>query len=165
MLQARRHQKGIPMPLEILAPMVVVGIAAMYFLVRNFANSPERLLNNEDQVSDIFRLDYPTAMPAGKLLIAADHRSAILPLSQPHGHIGLVLVMGSKHVTRLLGGRDIRRIAKADKCALELYLNDFTLPEITMHFSTGSKRDHAMDTIVEHVEYVDNPPRKPETMA
>ncbi|MGB7288302.1 MAG: hypothetical protein WBC71_15350, partial [Salaquimonas sp.] len=119
--------------------LVVFGIAIAVFMVHFLANTSERLLQNEQEILEIFALDNPTDKPGLDIMVTADHRSALFPMENPEHQIGLVEVMGSKHLTRLLSDSDITTAELIGTTGLYLHLTDFTLRDIRMIFVNSNE--------------------------
>jgi hypothetical protein len=132
------------MPLHILAPMVIAGIALAVVLVRLTVNHAPRLLADKADVIASFTLDYPMAKPNGEVSISQTRDSAILSLGDPAGAIGFVETMGSKRLTRLWCANDISRLETTGSSGLRIELRDFTLPHVTMQFGNPRERDAAL---------------------
>ena len=143
------------MPLEILAPMVALGIAIAAILVKLLINAPERLLSNETVVRDVFEDDFPTIRIALPILISKDQRIAIFSLESVDRTIGLVEVMGSKHLTRMLGVDDKVKLERTSETRLELKLADFTLPSIGLDFDNREEAELA-EGLVRPILILDN---------
>ncbi|MCO5135315.1 MAG: hypothetical protein M9908_13435 [Phyllobacteriaceae bacterium] len=133
------------MPLEILAAMVVVGVGLSVLLVRwAFGDNRARLAGSAETI-DILRTDYPDIRAAGgkgsadAVLMAEDHHNALIRLEAPQGHFGYVQAFGSKYVTRLLQGSDVRNYRLHGDGVLRIHLADFSLPRIDITFG-GSKQ-------------------------
>lgn len=127
------------MPLEVLVPLVIFGIVFAVVLVKYTVNAPQRLLTGSAMVQAVFALDYPTAVIAGKIQISSNQQVAIFSVTEPADHLGLVEVMGSKHLTRLLAPDDIRHIDHQNPNEYSIDLRDFTLPNIKVKFATRNE--------------------------
>ncbi len=127
------------MPLEILAPVVLVGIVVVVLMVWLLANHPPRLLENAEIVSGLFLSDYPEAVVSGSWIISDDKKLAVCGLSAPKGAVGLAEVLGSKHVTRLLSAADIREV-REEQDGIVFHLDDFTLPSVRIAAQEQEKR-------------------------
>lgn len=133
------------MPLEILVPLVVGGIALSIMLVRLLVNTPERLLETEQMVQEVFQADFPLER-VDEVLISNDKRLALLKLAED-GRVGFVEVMGSKHVTRIWSASDIKNVETTGKKEFKIELSDFTLPRLTLKFSTAREAEKAQHWI------------------
>jgi hypothetical protein len=132
------------MPLEILGPLVLVGIISAVVLARFVANTPPRLINTASQAQAILLNEFPSVVFGSKFMITKNGCEALIEIKEPANHLGLVHVMGSKHVARLLGAGDIRSITNNDPNDLVLNLKDLTLPKINLQFETDEQKDAAL---------------------
>ena len=135
------------MPLELLGPLVLVGIILVMVVVRQFANTPVRLIQTPEQALEIFLKDFPSVITGSRIFVTTDNRAAVMFPEEPADCLGLVSVLGSKHITRLLDARDIRSIAQLDEGACQLKLNDFTFPQIVLRFSEAGGINQLSDRI------------------
>ena len=135
------------MPLEILAPMVLAGIALAVVLVKLLVNAPENLLESNQIVHSVFMRDFPLAETGSEFFVTFDKRIAAFMIAKPERHLGVVEVMGSKHLTRLLGSTDIRSVEREGAMAVSLRLRDFTLPAIGFKFDSGEKAEQLMQML------------------
>ena len=130
------------MPLEILGPLVIAGIAFVVVLVRLTVNHQPRLLTNSAMAQKRFLMDYPKADFDGNWLISDDREVAMSRLAEPPNALALVEVMGSKHLTRLLTARDLKSVSEqGDDLMIEL--DDFTLPAIRVKMQEFEIRETA----------------------
>ncbi len=127
------------MPLEVLAPLVVFGIALACGLVWAMANTNPRLIENGEMAAQRFAEDHPLVGISQTWMISDDRKVAVAQ-TRDRASIALVKTMGSKHLTRLIGERDVRSV-KADGDRIVLRLNDFTLPRVSLALSAPSDRD------------------------
>ena len=134
------------MPLELLGPLVLVGIVLVIVVVRQIADTPPRLLQTAEQAREIFLKDYPSVTIGSSIFVTADKTAAVVLPEEPLHTLGLVTVLGSKHVTRLLEAGDILTM-EASEGACQLKLNDFTFPHIVLRFSKAA----VIDTLSNHV--------------
>lgn len=132
------------MPLEILGPLVLIGILSAVVLVRFVANTPPRLIDTASQAQAILLSDYPSVVFGSKVLITKNRCEALIESKEPANHLGLVHVMGSKHVARFLNAGDIRSITNIDLDSLLLNLKDLTLPKIELQFETVEQKEAAL---------------------
>ena len=122
------------MPLELLGPLVIIGIVAVILVVRQFANTPPRLIQSQQQAREIFRQDFPSVITGSGIFVSTDKTAALFLLENPADSLGLVTVLGSKHVTRLLGAGDINSMIDLGDGTCQFMLNDFTFPQIVLRF-------------------------------
>ena len=135
------------MPLELLGPLVLVGIVLVVVVVRLTANTPPRLIHTTEQAREILLKDYPAITIGSRIFVTMDKTAAIILPEEPEHSLGLVTVLGSKHVTRLLEARDILLISNLGEGACQLKLNDFTFPGIVLRFSNAA----VIATLSDHV--------------
>lgn len=127
------------MPLEILAPMVVIGIALAWLLVRVLVNAPLRRIPDGNSASARFREDFPLETGMGEWLISDDGKVAVAPVKGSDA-LALVMAFGSKQLTRRLVLADIADVKNEEDHVL-IRLNDFTLPEVRVQLPDTSRRD------------------------
>lgn len=121
------------MPLEILGPLVGVGIGLTVFLVWLLVNAPPRLLaSREDAQRALARDDAEARL--GDCLFAEDGRAALCRIDEPPGRIALLSVMGSRHVTRCASAGDIRQV-EINGNGLTVRLADFTFPQFSIRLA------------------------------
>ena len=143
------------MPLEILAGMVVVGVGLSVLLVRWAFGDNRARLEGAAETIDVLLLDYPDVRVAGgkrtadAVLMAEDHHNALLRLDAPEGHLGYVQAFGSKYVTRLLQGSDIRNYRLHGDGVLRIHLKDFSLPRLDLVFGSGEAGKQAVELLEE----------------
>jgi len=115
------------MPLEILGPLVVVGIALVVVIVHYSGISRTSGLDHEKQVLRVFNADYP-GHNVVECVISTDRSSAFLLSGGKE--IGLVESMGDKFITRLLEVGDIKRVERIGERGVNIRFADFTLSEV-----------------------------------
>lgn len=144
------------MPLEILAGMVVVGVGLSVLLVRWAFGDNRARLKGAAETIEVLLLDYPDVRvcggkkPASAVLMAEDHHNALLRLDAPKDHMGYVQAFGSKYVTRLLQGSDIRNYRLHGDGVLRIHLKDFSLPRIDLAFGEDKAGKQAL-TLLEEI--------------
>ncbi len=112
------------MPLEILGPMVVVGIVGIALLLRYLGLAEPFQLTGEHTRTAWLR-EIPDDVPK-QILIASNRENALLKLAS--GKLGLVHVMGADTMARYLTDATWQH---ADT-ALTLKLDDFAAPHFTI---------------------------------
>lgn len=132
------------MPLEILGPLVLIGIISAVIFVRFVANTPPRLIEDHAQAKAVFLKDFPAVTFGPMVAITKNEREALIEIKEPVGHIGFVHAMGSKHVARLIAVGDIASISEKDGTRLILNLGELTLPQIVFDFQTEERCKVAM---------------------
>ena len=143
------------MPLEILAAMVVIGVGFSVLLVRwAFGDNRSKLQGAAETVA-VLLLDYPDIRAAGGkdgpgvVLMAQDHHNALVRLDAPEDHFGYVQAFGSKYVTRLLQGSDIRNYRLHGDGVMRIHLKDFSLPRIDIAFGEAQAGKEALKLLEE----------------
>lgn len=131
------------MPLEILGPLVLAGIALTVMLVRLLVNAPQKRFWMPEEVRSAFLLDYPGERP-GPVILSQSGREALLAIEGNAPRAGFVGSFGSKWVSRLLEPGDIVAMEATGSGSLRLKLADFTLPGVTIEFGDSGRRDAAM---------------------
>ncbi|MCB1440102.1 MAG: hypothetical protein H6888_00280 [Nitratireductor sp.] len=122
------------MPLAVLAPLVIVGIAIVVLLVRMAFGSNRHVLENEGEAVDSLTRDYPECRVA-EVIMAQDRHAALLLLSSPPGSAGYVQAFGARNVTRLFSAADVRKWQKRGTSGVRIYFADAGLPMTEMEFS------------------------------
>ena len=121
------------MSLEILAAMVVAGLAIAIGAVYLAGLSKPARLADAGQAKSRFALDYPCETAADCRLTAA-RDAAFLRLES--GRIGIVAAFGAKFVTRLIEPPQMRIGERSDE--LDLEMGDFTFPHPRMRFAKAN---------------------------
>lgn len=122
------------MPIEILAAMVVAGLAIAIGAVYLAGLSKPAKLSDAGQAKARFAEDYPRESVAECRLTAASG-AAFLRLDS--GRIGLVTAFGAKFVTRLFEPPQIR--AETDGDTLRLAAPDFTFRQTSFVFADAAE--------------------------
>jgi hypothetical protein len=112
------------MPIEILAGMVIVGLALAIAAVRFSGLSRPASLDSQALAQEAFATEYSDES-VRDCRIAADRGSAFLLLGS--GNIGVVLAFGSKFVVRLVAAAP--GSAEVEGAALKIKARDFTFPK------------------------------------
>ena len=134
--------------------MVVVGVGLSVLLVRwAFGDNRARLKGVAETVN-VLLLDYPDIRisaegDASAVLMARDHHNALVRLDAPEGHFGYVQAFGSKYVTRLLRGSDIRNFRLHGDGVMRIHLKDFSLPRIDLAFGEEQAGKQALELLEE----------------
>lgn len=126
------------MPLEILAPLVVFGVALAVVIVHFTGGSKGRTLASPEEAVDCFHTDYPD-LDASKALLATDGKAALIRPKAPSPAFvaGLVMVMGNRFISRALARHDIAAVENAPDNCLKLRLSDFTIGTVQLHFKNA----------------------------
>ena len=112
------------MPLEILGPVVVLGIAGIALLLHRLGLSEQFELTGEHTRTAWLR-EVPDDVPT-QILIAKTRNAALLRLAS--GELGLVSVMGADTAARYLTDA---RWQHSDE-GITLHLPDFAAPHVTI---------------------------------
>ena len=113
------------MPLEILAPMVILGIALAVLLVQFSGLSKSAKLTDRSHAAELLKLDYPEER-IDQIYLQANGKSALAAFSG--GSIGTVSVMGSKFLTRKYTKGDILSVERDADQQVRARFRDFTHP-------------------------------------
>jgi len=113
------------MPLEILAIMVVAGLALAIGAVHFSGASRPARLESTDQALARFAEDYPEVVPSA-CIVTKDRRAAFLELEL--GSAGLVAAMGAKFITRMIGEAELKQLDEENPGELVMRFRDFTYP-------------------------------------
>lgn len=126
------------MPLEVLAIMVVVGLAIAIGAVHFSGLSHAAQIEGSEQAGERFRQDFPQiGVSAG--LITKDRRAAFLQLDS--GTVGLVATMGDRYITRQIDAAALSSVNRRGANGLELHYHDFTYPAAVYEFADASDAD------------------------
>ena len=113
------------MPLSILIPMVVIGIAGITLLLHLLGQSRTALLADETAARRAWMREYPEAQPT-RIVLSHDHHAALVETQQGPG---VVWPMGADTTARFLRSAHVERT----KDGLRIDLNDFAAPHIHLH--------------------------------
>ena len=131
------------MPLELLGPLVVLGIGVIVLIVWLLADTKPQRLQNENQIRQIFLDDFPAVQFGSKSVIAKDGNSALLEISSPEKHLGLIVTLGSKHVTRCLAAADCVMLECNDGNRIKLTFPEFTFKTVSFECDGNQDFEHA----------------------
>ncbi|MCB1456706.1 MAG: hypothetical protein KDJ48_07960 [Nitratireductor sp.] len=120
------------MPLTILVPMILIGLALVAIAMRLLGLSKQASISAIGEAISVLRTDYPDAL-VEEAILASNGKAAILKLED--GSAGLVEAMGDRFITRILAQKDVRQVERKGECDLVLRLADFTLPRLTLTFA------------------------------
>lgn len=112
------------MPLQILLPMVVIGIAGVVILLHMLGRSELARFEDEDAARRAWLREYPGTPPT-RVILSHDRHAALI--ETVHG-AGVVWPMGMDTTARFLNGADIRRTGDG----LHVDLPDFAAPRIRL---------------------------------
>lgn len=110
------------MPLHILIPMVVIGIAGVTLLLHLMGLSRTALLDGDAAARDAWLDEFPQD-PVTRVTLSHDHHAALIDTESGHG---IVWPMGADTTARYLTGAVITRT----RDGLRVDLPDFTAPHI-----------------------------------
>jgi hypothetical protein len=117
-------------PLEILLPMVVIGITGVVLLIRWLRPTPDFRLTDAQQVAEIWTHRNPD-IANGEVHLNAARSHALVETAQG---VGLVWVFGADPVTRLLD--QPIKVAPSGN-GLRIETRDFTAPRIDITLDGG----------------------------
>jgi hypothetical protein len=123
------------MPLEILAVMVVAGLALVIGAVHFSGMSRPARIGDAEVARARFLVDYPGEQ-TGEIAVSDDGRAAFIALGG--GRTGLVHAIGARYVTRILQPQAVRAVNCDGSGGLALRLRDFTLPAEHAKFASAS---------------------------
>lgn len=115
------------MPLQILLPMVVIGIAGIVVLLHMLGRSELARLEDDDAARRAWLREYPGTPPA-RVILSHDRHAALIETARG---AGVVWPMGMDTTARFLRGATIRRT----KDGLCIDLPDFTAPRIRLRLN------------------------------
>ncbi|WP_422033130.1 hypothetical protein [Roseovarius sp.] len=115
------------MPLQILLPMVVIGIAGIVVLLHMLGRSELARLEDDDAARRAWLREYPGTPPA-RVILSHDRHAALIESARG---AGVVWPMGMDTTARFLRGATIRRT----KDGLCIDLPDFTAPRIRLRLN------------------------------
>ena len=110
------------MPLGILVPLVIAGIAGIAVLLHILGLSRPATLESEDAARTAWLDEFPDD-PALRIVLSHDHTAALIETGDGHG---IVWPMGADTTARYLTGARIDRTAKG----LRIDLPDYSAPRI-----------------------------------
>lgn len=126
------------MPLEMLAIMVVLGLALAIGAVHLSGLSHPAHIEDATQAAARFGEDFPERNVMD-CLITEDRRAAFLKLEG--GGIGLVAAMGDRFITRLLDGAAMAGHTRPQPDEIDLEFRDFTYPSGAYGFGSAEEAD------------------------
>lgn len=128
------------MPLSILVPMVVLGIAAIVLAIHLTGGTRDARLAGAEEARDRFLEDHPDAVITA-VALTADRRTAFLDCGG--GQVGMVQGFGDRFLTRLVPAGDIV-IERAGERGVTVRMNDFTWRGGTFAFADGAEADRVL---------------------
>jgi hypothetical protein len=124
------------MPLELLAGMVVVGLALVIGAVHFSGLSKTARIAGTDAAINRFLMDFPDEKP-GEAVLSADGKDAFIALKG--NRVGMVHAIGDRYLTRILRAGTVHSVSASGDGVLELRLADFTLPRERARFATAGE--------------------------
>ena len=115
------------MPLQILLPMVVIGIAGIAVLLHMLGLSELARFDDEAAARQAWLREYPDTPPT-RVILSHDRHAALI---ETDFGAGVVWPMGMDTTARTLRGAEIRRT----KDGLLVDLPDFTAPRIRLRLN------------------------------
>ncbi len=125
------------MPLEVLGPLVVVGIGAIVLLVHLLGWSKARKLDAAGAVAALAS-DFPDA-EAGRVVLGDDGASALV---ETGAGLGVVRAVGVGTLTRVLGPGAAEARELTDGVAVAMA--DFGAPEVRVRLADAERRADAL---------------------
>lgn len=129
------------MPLEILAPFVVLAVAVIMLVISRSGLSRSATLTDSDAITRRFQIDHPE-VEVRSVWIDNSQKTALLTLSAeplPSGALGLVKAVGDRTTTRLLLPGSLKSVAEQSD-GLHLHSADFTWPRHTVKLKDPDDR-------------------------
>jgi len=121
------------MPLDILLPMVVIGIAGLGLLIRLLRPTPAFCLTSPERARDIWNHRNPRH-PAGEIHL---NRAGTVALIKTPAGDGLLWSFGADPVTRLFVSPPV---CHETGSGLRIITGDFTAPKITIPLPDPDER-------------------------
>lgn len=126
------------MPLEVLGPLVLFGVAGVVLLVHLLGGSRSLRLADEAEALAVLAADYPDAAPR-RAILADDRRAALVEAA---GGLGVVRAMGDRWFARLLAPRDAE--ARESRRGVEIVIADFGAPAVALRLADAARRAEAL---------------------
>lgn len=122
------------MPLEILAVMVVAGIALVVAMVSLSGLSHPVRIDGPAHARDLLSRDCPDIAPR-QAVLAADGRTALFDCGA--GGVAMVMAFGSRFVTRRIAPTALKRVAREDERTVTLTFPDIAIPALRIVFDSA----------------------------
>lgn len=116
------------MPLEILVPLIAIGLVVIIATVHLLGGSARLPVLTADGARQQFQSEVPDFEPKRTVWDSADR--GLLLIQERGQPAGLVWAHGSKYVTRVLDGNSLRSLTLADP-ELTISLRELTLRNVT----------------------------------
>lgn len=120
------------MPLHILLPLVVVGIAGIALLLHLLGYSKTAEIAGADSARRLWLHHFPDIRPRNAT-VAHDRHAALIETDKG---LGLIWTLGADTAARLLHGASARPKGNG----LILRLQDFSAPSVTLHLTPSETR-------------------------
>ncbi len=113
------------MPLSVLIPVVVIGIAGIAVILHLLGLTAPRRLTDRAEALAAWAREFPE-LPAAEARLSADQRAALILL--PNGEAGIVWCFGADTVARPLAGSELRET----ETGFVIRLRDVGAPRVTV---------------------------------
>ncbi|WP_095588328.1 hypothetical protein [Actibacterium ureilyticum] len=120
------------MPLHVLLPLVVLGIAGITALLHLLGHSRQVVIRDADDAARMWRHHWPED-DVQSAQVAQDGHAALVQTAQG---VGLVWALGADTSARLLTGATLAPCG----AGLRVRLRDFTAPTVTLHLRPDEAR-------------------------
>lgn len=120
------------MPLSILIPMVVLGIAGIALLLHLLGLTAPARFDDDDSAARAWLREFPEDPPT-RIVLSHDHRAALIETAKGRG---VVWPMGADTTARYLDGAQISQTNKG----LRIDLPDYTAPHIHLSLDPDEAR-------------------------
>lgn len=120
------------MPLSVLIPIVVIGIAGIAVILHLLGLTAPRRLSDTAEALAAWAREFPET-PAIAARLSADQRAALIELAD--GETGLVWCIGADTVARPLMGADVIDT----KTGLDFHLHDMAAPHVSVALSAEER--------------------------
>lgn len=128
------------MPLYILAPLVIIGVTAVVWLVHLAGGSAQPQPLTLDAAARELAHDYPDFSVTGGV-VSTDGQTVLL-IGNNSPELALALQFGRNTVTRILHQNTLVSSHHSDH-VLHLQLLDFTLPRVAIHLADDQQAKSA----------------------
>ena len=138
------------MSLQILVPLVVVGVSLVVLAVYWLGLSRPARLGGEGQALERYGFDFPGAN-FDQVLITADRQAALLI---GKAEVGLVEALGSKFITRRLAANTVIKVERNSDLEVAVGFADFTHGRAHYRFAdlaTADAAQAALNVVKEQV--------------
>jgi hypothetical protein len=126
------------MPLEVLGPLVAVGIGGVVLLVHLLGWSRPRALADEAEAVAALTREFPDAA-ARRVILGDDRIAALVELKRG---LGVVRAMGIGRVARALGPGEAE--ARTRRGGIRIVMADFGAPNLDIALADADQRAEAL---------------------